>query len=103
MGIHSSNIWNKEAPLDYEITLEDTMDAHKYLQQGKTPGLHNITNEMLICSVKFYLRIFLYVFHHILKHGGQIPSWVVSLLVPIYKKGNSNDRGISLGSPYFHA
>ena len=76
------------------------MDAHKYLQQGKAPGLDNISNEILICSVKFYPRIFLYVFNHILKHGGQIPSWVVSLLVPIYKIGNSDDpgnyRGISL-------
>ena len=43
---------------DYEITLEETMDAHKYLQQGKAPGRDNITNEMLICSVKFYPRIF---------------------------------------------
>ena len=66
----------------------------------QAPGLDNITNEMLICSVKFYPRIFLYVFNHILKHGGQIPTWAVSLLVPIYKKGNSDDpenyRGISL-------
>ena len=63
--------------LDYEITLEETMDAHKYLQQGKAPGSDNITNEMLICSVKFYPCIFLYVFNHILKLGGQIPSWAV--------------------------
>ena len=41
-------------PLDCEITLEETMDAHKYLQQGKAPGLDNITNEMLICSAEFY-------------------------------------------------
>ena len=45
-------------PLDYEITLEEPMYAHKYLQHGKAPGLDNITNEMLICSVKFYPRIF---------------------------------------------
>ena len=51
---------------------------------------------MITCSVKHYRHVFLYLFNLILKSDGQ----TVSLLVPIFKKGDpsdaSNYRGISL-------
>ena len=86
--------------LDYEITAEELMDSSSILKAGKAPGLDNVLNEMISSSLNYYPCIFLFLFNHILKGGGDIPDWALSLLVPIYKKGDpcdpANYRGISL-------
>ena len=38
-------------PLDYEITAQELIDASLTLKQGKAPGLDNVLNEMISCSV----------------------------------------------------
>ena len=76
------------------------MDSTSILKPGKAPGLDNVLNEMISSSLKYYTGVFLFIFNHILRGGGDIPDWALSLLVPIYKKGDTDDpsnyRGISL-------
>ena len=88
-------------PLDYSITEIELLNAVKSLKPGKSPGLDNITNEMLSAAISVYPLAFLKLFNHILSAGGrETKSWAVSILVPIHKKGSpddpSNYRGISL-------
>ena len=91
---------NVHGPLDHEITMEEMTSASYILKGGKSPGPDNITNEMIGCALKHYPHVILYIFNNILKCGGDIPSWSVALLVPIFKKGDIDDpgnyRGISL-------
>ena len=99
-GTENIPISSEAGPLDHEITAKEISDASGILKQGKAPGLDNVLNEMISCSVNHYPHVFLFLFNLILKSGGHIPSWAVSLLVPIYKKGDQSDpsnyRGISL-------
>ena len=83
-------------PLDYNITLEEMLNATPILKNGKSPGPDSITYEMIYCTLQHYPNVML----HILKQGGEVPSWTLSILVPIFKKGDmddpSNYKGISL-------
>ena len=69
-------------PLDYKITQEELTDTSLILKLGKAPWLDNVLNEMILCSVKHYPHVFLYLFNLILKSAGHIPTWALSLLVP---------------------
>ena len=55
---------------------------------------------MISSTLAIYPQVFLSLFNHILKGGGGISSWNMSILVPIFKNGSpddpSNYRGISL-------
>ena len=62
-------------PLDYQITTKEMMAASSNLKSGKSPGLDNLTNEMINCAIQIYPQSFLYLFNHILNNGGYIPSW----------------------------
>ena len=92
----------KEGPLDYNITLKEMISASHILRSGKSPGLDNITNEMINSALHLYQETFLYLFNHILQNGGHVPGWSLSILVPIHKKGSLDDpnnyRGIALTS-----
>ena len=87
-------------PLDYDITLEEMMNAAPILKSGKSPGPDSITYEMIFCTLQHYPKVMLHIFNKILEQGGDVPSWTFSILVPIFKKGDvddpSNYRGISL-------
>ena len=93
---------NKEnGPLDYTISEIELSHALKALKPGKSPGLDNITNEMLYAAISVYPKAFLNLFNCILNEGGGCTeSCGMSILVPIHKEGNpddpSNYRGISL-------
>ena len=82
-------------PLDYKITIEELTFAASLIKTGKSPGLDNITTEMIICTLQYYPNIFLSLFNKVLEKGGSIPA-----IVPIFKNGNYDDpnsyQGISL-------
>ena len=87
-------------PLDFEITLEEVNLASKILKAGKSPGADSITNEMIICILKHFPTVLLSLFNSILHAGSHVPIWSLAVVVPIHKKGStdnpSNFRGISL-------
>ena len=80
--------------------------ASTKLKEGKAPGYDNILNEMIKCLTEKYPILIIKLFNMILQSNCIIPDWLISLIVPIHKKGSkadpSNYRGISLLSclPY---
>ena len=91
---------NEVGELDYIITTDELKKATTVLKTGKAPGHDNILNEMLKCLVGKYPDLILKLFKMILRSNSFVPSWLLPVIVPIYKKGNKSDpanyRGIAL-------
>ena len=89
-------------PLDYEISMDELTKASTVLKPGKSPDVYEINNEMIQAILNHCPEAILHTFNTILRTGGDINKWCVSLLVPIHKKGPKNDpnnyRGIALMS-----
>lgn len=89
-------------PLDFDITLEELLDACKKLVRGKAFGFDDICNEMIKCLVEVYPGIVLKLFNGILKSGKSVRDWQFGMIVPIHKDGARSDpnnyRGITLMS-----
>ena len=45
---------DEEGPLDFKISYEELIIASAILKSGKSPGIDNITNEMIVCVLKYY-------------------------------------------------
>ena len=86
--------------LDHPFTLDELKKASKILKAGKTPGIDNLSNEMLAIFVTNYPLIVLKLFNTILKSNKPIPDWSIGMITPIFKKGPKDDpsnyRGIFL-------
>ena len=87
-------------PLDYEVTIEELKEAKGILKPGKATGVDVISNEMILEALNMYPKAFQNVMNTLLKQGQGVTSWLTSLLVPIHKKGSTDDpdnyRGIAL-------
>ena len=68
------------------ITLTELQIAIKKLKQGKSAGLDQISNEMIICCVETYPEIFLDLFNSLLHYRVFPETWSQSIIVPIHKK-----------------
>ena len=90
----------ESGPLDHEITIEEIMEAKGILKPGKATGIDIINNEMILEALIMYPEAFKNVMNTLLKHGVGVTQWLTSLLVPIHKKGSTDDpdnyRGIAL-------
>ena len=90
----------EHGPLDYEITLEELMKAKGILKPGKATGVDIVNNEMIMEALTMYPEAFRNIMNTLLKQGVGVTQWLTSLLVPIHKKGASDDpnnyRGIAL-------
>ena len=90
----------ESGPLDYEITVEEIMNAKGILKPGKATGIDIINNEMILEALIMYPEAFKNVMNILLKLGTGVTQWLTSLLVPIHKKGSTDDpdnyRGIAL-------
>ena len=86
--------------MDYAITIDELDKASTILKEGKAPGYDNILNEMIKCLTEKYPKLIIKLYNMILQSNCIIPDWLISLIVPIHKKGSkadpSNYRGISL-------
>ena len=92
---------NKEmGKLDYNFTLEELEKGCSILKNGKTTGIDNLSNEMIIFFVNIYPLITIKLFNNILHNNKGIPDWTVGMITTIHKKGSKSDpdnyRGISL-------
>jgi hypothetical protein len=90
----------ESGPLDYEVTIEEIMDARGILKPGKATGVDIVNNEMILEALNMYPEAFRNVINILLKQGVGVTQWLTSLLVPIHKKGSTDDpdnyRGIAL-------
>ena len=91
---------NNNAFLDSEISISEIEKALKKLNNNKSPGNDNIINELLKNNTAIFKKALLCVFNAILNYGYFPNSWATGLIIPIYKKGNTeiaeNYRGITL-------
>ena len=84
-----------------EVSLEDVRKAVKKLKKGKSPGVDEITSEMLIYGGESVLEWLLRVCKVCVSEGRVPNDWMKAIIVPLYKgKGDKSDcknyRGISL-------
>ena len=91
---------NESGPLDYEVTVDEIMESKGILKPGKATGVDIVNNEMILEALNMYPEAFKNVMNILLRHGVGVIQWLTSLLVPIHKKGSTDDpdnyRGISL-------
>lgn len=89
-------------PLDFEISMAELLKAIKKLKQGKSPGLDNISNEMLKISQTYINPCLLKLFNAVLRSGHYPEKWSNSYICPIYKSENpkkpENYRGIAINN-----
>ena len=92
----------KKGSLDYEITMDELNTAAMMLKGGKSPGIDNITNEMIFCVNQVYPCILLKLFNRIFADNVNIPSWTEGMIVSLFKNGAQDDpdnyRGITFSS-----
>jgi len=95
----------EESPLDKEylnkpISKEEIKEAIKQLRTNKSPGIDNISNEMLKCSNDFLIGKIGTLFNLIFDSNYYPNTWNHGLIQSIYKSGSKNDpsnyRGITL-------
>ena len=91
---------HSSGPLDYEITMEELEKAKGILKPGKATGADGVSNEMVLEALKQFPQTFRKVLNSLLSQGAGVVNWLASLLVPIHKKGPTDDpdnyRGIAL-------
>ena len=94
--LYNSEVEEIDERLDYqghvddimtcEITLDELQKATKKLKTGKTSGLDQILNEMIICSIGGYPGTFLKLFNNLLNNGIFPSCWTQSMIIPLHKK-----------------
>ena len=93
---------NKNGTLDYAIVQAELDLAKKILKPGKSPGIDNLTNEMITPLVEHHPELVLKLFNNILNNIWISKEWLLSIITAIHKKGAKdnpdNYRGISLMS-----
>ena len=67
-----------------ETTQQELVAA---VETGKAPGLDQVFNEMIICSVDRYPLAFVNLFNNLLNNGIFPSSWTRSMIVPLQKMG----------------
>lgn len=63
------------------------------LKSGKSPGIDNLSNEMLKASQSYTYQCFLKLFNAIFRSGQYPQKWSESFLVPIFKSGDTKKYG----------
>ena len=63
------------------------------LKKDKSPGIDGLLNEMFVECENVFLPIFTKLFNHILSTGVYPKDWCKGIVIPIFKKGDSEDAG----------
>ena len=92
------NVTNEE--LDAQFTYSELHSAVFSQNNNKTPGVDNITSEIIKASYDLICPFLLKLYNHMFETGDYPRSWGDSIISPIFKKGDINDaqnyRGIAL-------
>jgi hypothetical protein len=95
-----NNIFDTDT-LNVEFTEDEIRKCIQKLKNGKAAGVDKIINEYIKSTVEIMIPVYVALFNKILNSGSIPESWVIGLIVPIYKnKGDADDcnnyRGITL-------
>ena len=86
--------------MDAYITAEEVLNSIKRLNTGKAGGIDGIVSEMLKAGGTVVVQFLVKLFNRVFDSGTYPKEWSKAILIPIYKKGNSevpdNYRGVSL-------
>ena len=90
----------ENGPLDYVISMDELKEASSILKPGKSPGIDEVDNEMILCLFQEHPRLILKLFNKIYITKQKVLQWSVAIISLIYKNGAmdnpANFRGISL-------
>ena len=75
--------------LDKEISINEVEHAIKLLKCGKSPGQDNVLNECIKHGGAWITHIITRLFNHLYNLGTFPDEWSKGLIVPIYKKGDT--------------
>ena len=88
--------------LDSPISCQEVLQAVKKLKAGKSPGCDCLLNEYFIESCDILVSHLCDIFNAILSSGYFPDKWMDGVLIPVFKKGDTNCarnyRGITLVS-----
>ncbi len=89
------------AILNGPITSDEVKRCIRKLKSNKSPGVDNIINEYIKCTVDLLCPLYVKIFNKILDTGVFPSEWSIGVIVPLYKnKGDPTDtnnyRGITL-------
>ncbi|GJQ79399.1 hypothetical protein Trydic_g16258 [Trypoxylus dichotomus] len=73
-----------------KITEEHLEEVLKRLKNGKAPGDDKLTTEMLK-NMGYHARLLLDIYNNVWEEGRIPKDWDLSLIAPIYKRGNNKD------------
>ena len=87
---------------DINITIDDVTDALGQAKLNKSPGIDNITNELLKNGGDGLNKSIFQLFFRLIKLESTPQEWNKGIIIPIHKKGSKNNlnnyRGITLTS-----
>ena len=83
------NITSKE--LDTQFTYTELRSAVFSQKNNKSPGVDNITSEIIKASYDLICPFLHKLYNHIYETGDYPRSWGDSIISPIFKKGDVND------------
>ena len=92
----NENKVHRDEHLDQEITIEEVTRIMKDLANNKAAGVDGITNEMLKAGNEEMVRAVWILCRRAFELEKVPEEWVKGLIVPIYKDGDKNYRGITL-------
>ncbi|KAG1049344.1 hypothetical protein G6F43_008321 [Rhizopus delemar] len=102
MVSHLENTFSGQLLRNCPITAEDIQETIRNLPTKKAPGVDHLRNEMLRSIQRLLISLLLSLFRLYWMWSYTPQSWRVAQVVPIYKKGStdelSNYRSISLTS-----
>ena len=84
------------------ISLDKIANAISKIKLNKSPGLDNVTNNMIKCSQSTLLKCFEKIYNSCLSLGIYPEAWAEGYITPLYKTNDivdpSNYRGLTITS-----
>ena len=85
------NILRINQEINLPISPDEIMSAVKMLKNNKSPGIDEVLNEHIRCTVQMLLPTYTKLFNIIFDTGVVPENWAVGNILPIYKNKGSAD------------
>ena len=87
----NENILRINQEINLPISPDEIMSAVKMLKNNKSPGIDEVLNEHIKCTVQMLLPTYTKLFNIIFDTGVVPENWAVGNILPIYKNKGSAD------------